>query len=62
MGRYTDPSDTSLTKPKDTGHTFIIVGSPTIVDPSTAGYDGEGTLSRRADIVIAVPIIDSRSG
>jgi autotransporter-associated beta strand protein len=61
MGRYTDPSDTSLTKPKDTGHTFIIVGAPTIVDPSTAGYDGEGTLSRRADIVIAVPIIDSSS-
>jgi autotransporter-associated beta strand protein len=61
MGRYTDPPDTDLMKPKDTGHTFIIVGSPTIVDPSTPGYDGEGTLSRRADKVIAVPIIDASS-
>jgi autotransporter-associated beta strand protein len=61
MGRYTDPPETDLMKPKDTGHTFIIVGSPTIVDPSTPGYDGEGTLSRRADKVIAVPIIDASS-
>jgi len=61
MGRYTDPPDTDLLKPKDTGHTFIIVGSPTIVDPSTPGYDGEGTLSRRADTVIAVPIVDASS-
>jgi len=61
MGRYTDPSDTSLKKPKDTGHTFIIVGTPTIVDPTTPGYDGDGTLSRRAEEVIAVPIIDSSS-
>jgi autotransporter-associated beta strand protein len=69
MGRYTDPPDADLVKPKDTGHTFIIVGSATIVDPSTPGYDGEGTLSRRADMVIAVradmviavPIIDASS-
>jgi autotransporter-associated beta strand protein len=61
MGRYTDPSDASLIKPKDTGHTFVIVGSPTIVDPSTPDYDGGGTLSRRADEVIAVPIVDSSS-
>jgi len=61
MGRYTDPSDTSLLKPKDTGHTFIIVGAPTVVDPNTSGYDGDGTLSSRADKVIAVPIVDSSS-
>jgi autotransporter-associated beta strand protein len=61
MGRYTDPPSTELVKPKDTGHTFIIVGSATIVDPSTPGYDGEGTLSRRADEVIAVPIVDASS-
>ena len=61
MGRYTDPSDTSLLKPKDTGHTFIIVGKPTVVDPNTPGYDGGGTLSRRTALVIAVPIVDSSS-
>ena len=61
MGRYTDPPDTDLLKPKDTGHTFVIVGSPTIVDPSTPGYEGEGTLSRRAEMVIAVPIVDASS-
>lgn len=61
MGRYTEPSDASLLKPKDTGHTFIIAGPPTIVDPSTPGYDGNGTLTRRADKVIAVPIVDSSS-
>lgn len=61
MGRYTNPSNTDLLKPKDTGHTFVIVGSPTIVDPDTAGYDGNGTLSRRAATVIAVPIMDSSS-
>ncbi len=61
MGRYTDPPSSDLVKPKDTGHTFIIVGSATIVDPSTPGYDGQGTLSRRADKVIAVPIVDASS-
>lgn len=61
MGRYTDPSDTSLVKPKDTGHTFVIDGAPTVVDPSTPGYDGEGTLARRTAKVIAVPIIDASS-
>jgi autotransporter-associated beta strand protein len=61
MGRYTDPPSSDLVKPKDTGHTFVIVGSANIVDPSTRGYDGEGTLSRRADKVIAVPIVDASS-
>ena len=61
MGRYTDPSKTSLLKPKDTGHTFIIAGAPTVVDSNTPGYDGEGTLSGRAEKVIAVPIVDSSS-
>jgi hypothetical protein len=27
LGRYTDPPDKDLVKPKDNGHTFIIVGS-----------------------------------
>ena len=61
MGRYTNPSDADLLKPKDTGHTFVIVGSPSIVDPSTPGYNGNGTLARRAETVIAVPIMDSSS-
>ena len=61
MGRYTDPPSEDLVKPKDTGHTFIIVGSPSIVDPSTPGYDGEDTLLRRAEKVIAVPIVDASS-
>jgi autotransporter-associated beta strand protein len=61
MGRYTDPADTDLKKPKDTGHTFVVVGSPSVIDPNTEGYDANGTLARRADKVIAVPIIDSSS-
>jgi len=61
MGRYTKPSDASLTKPKDTGHTFIVTGSPSIVNPNTANYDGRGTLSDRATTVIAVPVIDASS-
>ncbi|MGB8331342.1 MAG: hypothetical protein WCE62_14550 [Polyangiales bacterium] len=61
MGRYADPADASLTKPNDTGHTFIVNGSPSIVDPSTHGYDGQGTLSAQAVKVIAVPIVDSSS-
>ncbi len=61
MGRYTDPSDSSLQKPKDTGHTFIVVGSPAVVDPSVGNYDGNGTLARRTDKVIAVPVVDSSS-
>jgi len=43
------------------GHTFIIAGTTEVVDPSTPGYDGAGTLSERAVRVIAVPIIDSSS-
>ncbi|HET6414996.1 MAG TPA: hypothetical protein VFG22_01780 [Polyangiales bacterium] len=59
MGRYVDPSDASLIKTTDTGHTFIVMGPPSIVDPNTADYDGQGTLSAQAVKVIAVPVIDS---
>ena len=61
MGRYTNPSDASLSKPKDTGHTFVVIGFPSLVDPKTANYDGWGTLSDRAHKVVAVPTIDSSS-
>ena len=61
MGRYVDPSDASLIKTKDTGHTFIVMGPPSIVDPNSPDYDGKGTLSVQAVKVIAVPIIDSSS-
>lgn len=61
MGRYANPSDASLSKTKDTGHTFIVMGSPSIVDPNTPDYDGQGTLSTQAVKVIAVPLIDSSS-
>jgi hypothetical protein len=61
IGRYVDPSDAGLTKMKDTGHTFIVMGPPSIVDPNTPDYDGQGTLSVQAVKVIAVPIIDSSS-
>ena len=61
MGRYTNPSDASLSKPKDTGHTFVVIGSPSIVDAKTADYDGGGTLSDRAQKVVAVLAIDSSS-
>jgi len=61
MGRYTKPSDASLSKPKDTGHTFVVIGFPSLVDPKTANYDGGGTLSDRAHKVVAVPTIDASS-
>jgi len=59
MGRYAKPSDESRPKPKDTGHVFIVVGLPTVVDPETEGYDGRGTLSEKAARVIALPVVDS---
>ncbi|MGB8221333.1 MAG: hypothetical protein WCF10_02045, partial [Polyangiales bacterium] len=61
MGRYAAPSNMSLSKPNDTGHTFIVMGSPSMVDPRTSDYDGQGTLSAQAVKVIAVPIVDSSS-
>jgi autotransporter-associated beta strand protein len=61
MGRYANPSDQSLSKPNDTGHTFIVMGPPSIVDPNTVGYSGHGTLSTQTAKVIAVPSIDSSS-
>jgi autotransporter-associated beta strand protein len=61
MGRYTDPSDSTRQKPKDTGHAFIVAGAPYIVDPETPNYDGNGTLSRRAAKVVGVPVIDASS-
>jgi hypothetical protein len=59
MGRYVKPSDANRPRPRDTGHVFIVVGAPTVVDPDTDGYDGRGTLRKDAAKVIAVPIIDS---
>ncbi|NNE17769.1 MAG: hypothetical protein HKN10_04740 [Myxococcales bacterium] len=59
MGRYAKPSDESRPKPKDTGHVFIVVGSPTVVDPESEGYDARGTLSAKAARVIAVSVVDS---
>jgi autotransporter-associated beta strand protein len=59
MGRYAKPSDDSRPKPRDTGHVFIVAGSPTVVDPATKGYDGRGTLEKDAAKVIAVPVVDS---
>jgi len=59
MGRYAKPSDESRPKPRDTGHVFIVAGTPRVVDPAIKGYDGRGTLSEDAAKVIAVPVIDS---
>jgi len=59
MGRYAKPSDETRPKPRDTGHVFVVVGSPTVVDPTTKGYGGRGTLQKEAAKVIAVPIVDS---
>ncbi|MGB5809687.1 MAG: hypothetical protein WBG86_04100, partial [Polyangiales bacterium] len=59
MGRYAKPTDESRPRPKDTGHVFIVTGSPTVVDPETEGYDGRGTLSEKVAKVIAVPVVDS---
>ena len=59
MGRYAKPSDESRPKPRDTGHIFVVVGPPTVVDPTTKAYDGRGTLHKDAAKVIAVPVIDS---
>jgi len=61
MGRYVKPSDQDRPKPKDTGHVFIVVGTPTVVDPETPNYDGRGTLSDKAAKVIAVPVVDASS-
>lgn len=59
MGRYAKPSDESRPKPKDTGHVFIVVGPPIVVDRETEDYDGRGTLSENAAKVIAVAVVDS---
>jgi autotransporter-associated beta strand protein len=61
MGRYAKPTDESRPKPKDTGHVFVVTGTPTVVDPKTPNYDGRGTLSPKATKVIAVPVVDSSS-
>ena len=61
IGRYANPSDPNLRRTGDTGHVFIVTGEPKVVDPSTPNYDGNGTLSERAEKVIAVPGIDSSS-
>lgn len=59
MGRYAKPSDPDRPKPRDTGHVFVVVGTPTVVDPMTKGYDGRGTLKEEVTKVIAVPVVDS---
>jgi hypothetical protein len=59
MGRYAKPSDESRPTPTDTGHVFVVVGPPAVVDPATEGYDGRGTLREDAAKVIAVPVVDS---
>jgi hypothetical protein len=59
MGRYAKPSDESRPTPTDTGHVFVVVGPPTVVDPATKGYDGRKTLREDAAKVIAVPVVDS---
>jgi len=61
IGRYAKPSDESRPTPRDTGHVFIVVGPPTVVDPTTEGYDGRGTLQDEAVKVVAVPVVDSSS-
>jgi hypothetical protein len=61
MGRYAKPSDESRPTPKDTGHVFVVVGPPTVVDPTAKDYDGRGTLQEEAAKVIAVPVVDSSS-
>ena len=59
MGRYAKPSDENRPRPRDTGHVFVVVGAPSVVDPDTEDYDGEGTLQEEATKVIAVPVVDS---
>jgi hypothetical protein len=59
MGRYAKPSDEGRPTPRDTGHVFVVVGSPTVIDPTTRGYDGRGTLQEDVAKVIAVPVVDS---
>ena len=59
MGRYAKPTDDSRPKPRDTGHVFIVAGSPTVIDPATKDYDGRGSLEKDAAKVIAVPVVDS---
>ena len=61
MGRYAKPSDEKRPKPKDTGHVFIVLTPPTVVDPKTKDYDGRGTLADNATKVIAVRVADSSS-
>ncbi|NNE17436.1 MAG: hypothetical protein HKN10_03055 [Myxococcales bacterium] len=59
MGRYTQPTDETRPKPKDTGHVFLVVESPTVIDKETEDYAGQGTLSEKVAKVIAVPSVDS---
>ncbi len=61
LGRYAEPTDTSLRRPGDSGHVFVVVGTPTVVSKKTDNYDGYGSLSDRAVVVLAVPAIDSSS-
>lgn len=63
-GRWTDPSNSSLTWTGDTGHTFIIVGTPQVIAPSHVDYYGKPGGSPTLDTskvhqVIAVEIVDS---
>jgi autotransporter-associated beta strand protein len=61
LGRYAEPTNTSLYRTGDSGHVFIAVGTPKVVSKKTHNYDGYGSLSERAAKVIAVPGLDSSS-
>ncbi|KPK15514.1 MAG: hypothetical protein AMJ62_08875 [Myxococcales bacterium SG8_38] len=61
MGRYAKPTDETRPTPRDTGHVFVVVGRPTVIDPTTKDYDGRGTLQEEAVKVIAVTVVDSSS-
>ena len=58
-GRYTDPSDPSLGRTGDTGHTLIVISPPSVISPSTPNYDGDGTLSPNAVNVISFMAVDA---
>jgi hypothetical protein len=61
MGRYAKPTDESRPTPRDTGHVFVVVEPPSVVDPTSKNYSGRGTLHEKAVKVIAVSVVDSSS-
>ncbi len=61
MGRYAKPTDESRPTPRDTGHVFVVVEPPAVVDPTSKSYSGRGSLHEEAVKVIAVSVVDSSS-